>query len=440
MHTEVLVIGGGPAGIAASIAAARRGAKVLLVERFGSAGGTFSQGLALTPVGFEPFKYWTTETDPEGWAVQGIARELHDRLVAEEAVCKPVWDVETYKWVADRMLVEAGVDVLFHARFADVIRDGDRVTGAILATKRGLERVRADVTIDCSGDGDVFAAAGCAFDMGRPEDGRPQPATLASIFANVRMPYTPEMSYAEMMAVSQTHIGPLLREGVLSGELPAIFVGIFFPRVVRGRVLRDQLWCRLVQYWGDPTDPRALSRGEIASREAIFAVHDYLRRKVAGFEASALVQTSTQTWPREARRLQGLSTLHEDDVRSNARFDDGIAHGTCFLEVHSATPGDPNAEKGFAWDLEASLYYKDIDYDIRYGCLLPADVGGLLVAGRNISATHLAQSSSRMQITCMALGEAAGTAASLAVRDAVDARELDLAVLREALRARGARV
>ncbi len=440
MQYDVLVIGAGPAGVAAAISASRAGARTLLVERYGAAGGAFSMGLALTPVGYEPFKYWATSTDPDGWAVQGIARELFDRMVAEDAVCKPVWDVETCKWVMDRLLVDAGVDILFHCRFIDVVRSGARVTGAALATKRGRLEVAAKVTIDCSGDGDVFDAAGCAFDVGREEDGKPQPMLLASIFGNVHLPYTPEMTYPEMMGWSQQNVSPLLDAAWQRGDIPPVMLGIMFPRVVRGGILRDQVWCRLVQHWCDPTDPRAISWAEIETRDGLRKVHDWMRANVPGFENSALLQTSAQTWPREARRLRGVYTLTEDDVRADRKSDLGIAKGTCFLEAHSATPGDPRQEKGLDWKSRESLIWKDVDYDIPYGALVPVDADGILVAGRCISATHIAQSSARMQATSMALGEAAGLAAVLCADQDVAPRDLDVAALRNRLRGQGARV
>ena len=171
--------------------------------------------------------------------MQGIARELHDRMVAEGAICKPLWDVETYKRLTDQLLQSAGVRLMLHAQCVDARLSNGRVCGAVLATKAGLIEVEAAVCIDASGDGDLFARAGAAFDIGREEDGRPQPMTLATIFGNVHIPWPAGASYAEKMAFSQETISPVLRRAWEQGELPPIFTAILFPRVAHGGVVFD---------------------------------------------------------------------------------------------------------------------------------------------------------------------------------------------------------
>ena len=440
LSVQVLVIGAGPAGVAAAIAAARRGCQTLLVERHGAAGGAMALGLNLTPVGFEPFKYWTTATDPAGWAVQGIARQLYDRMIDQRAVVKPVWDAETCKWQLDQMLTAAGVQVLFHASCVDAVMQGDRVTGAIVATRAGLWRVQAAVCIDCSGDGELFAKTGAAFEMGRPDDGRPQPMAMVAMVGGLNLPLRPDASMAEWMAHSKALVAPVLEAAWQSGRIAPTFAGILFPRVVRGGVLPGHAWARWLPQWADPTDPEAVAHAEIAARETLQHIVDILRAEVPGCENVAVLQTSAEVWSRGSRRLIGQEQLHHDDIAANRRQAGGIAHGCGFLEVHSATPGDPRPEKGFAWQSPASLIAAEVDYDISYGCLLPQSVDGLLVAGRCLSATHLAQSSARMQITCMATGEAAGAAAALAVRDCVAAAAVSVPLLRADLVAGGAKI
>jgi hypothetical protein len=163
-----------------------------------------------------------------------------------------------------------------------------------------------------------------------------------------------------------------------------------------------------------------------------------MRAKVPGFENAVLLQTSAQIWPRESRRLVGISQLNEGDIKGNARYDDGIAHGACFLEAHSPTPGNPLPERGLEWGGDRSLYDANVNYQIRYGSLVPEKVDGLLVAGRCISTSHVAQSSSRMQITSMALGEATGVAAHLSAQQNKQPRELDVSEVRTQLREQGA--
>jgi hypothetical protein len=435
---DVIVAGAGPAGVAAAVAAGRQGAKTLLVERYGCAGGAMTLGLALTPVGFEPFKYWCDDTDPEKWKVQGIPRDVYDRCMAMDGVVKPVWDPEVFKIVIDRMLQEAGVKILFHAMAVDTLMEGDRVVGLVLAAREGLVKVEAPVVVDCTGDGDVFAKAGAAFDFGRAGDNRPQPMAVSCIFGGVDLGLSPEMPYALMMASTMASVTEPVAAAVESGALPPILTGYWFPRVVRGRVLLDQMWTRLVQAWGDPNVTTVMSDAELSGRDTVHRVHDWLKENVPGFGRSYLSHMSWQMWPRESRRLRGLQKVTAQHVRDNKLRDDGIGKGTCFFEVRNATPGEIGAEDGLDWDQVDSLFFADIEYDIPYGALVPQKVDGLLVAGRCMSVTHIAQGSSRMQITSMATGEAAGTAAALAAAGKMQPREVPIETLRETLRKGGA--
>ncbi len=435
---DVVVVGGGPAGVGAAVAAARAGASTLLVERLGYAGGGMSVGLALTPVGFEPFTQWAMDTDPDGWKVLGIPRELFERVHGLGAVVKPVWDPEVTKWVLDRMLGEAGVQMLYWTTCLDVLRDGERVTGVVLAARQGLLEVEAGLVVDCSGDGDVLARAEAAHDFGRAEDGLPAPMALSCFIGGVDLPYTPELPYLQMMLMSWELISAHLQQAVNAGDVPPVMCGFWYPRVVPGRVLLDQLWTRLVPMWGDPTRSEVLSDGEVRCRDIVYVVHEWLRDNVAGFKDSYVSQLSGQLWPRESRRLRGLATLDEADVAESRKRDDGIAKGTCFIELRSPVPGDLKAEAGFEWDQPRSLYGQDIEYDIPYGSLVPEAVDGLLVAGRCMSVSHVAQGSTRMQITSMACGQAAGTAAAACVEQGREPRDLDVSWLRDRLRKAGA--
>ncbi|MSP90616.1 MAG: FAD-dependent oxidoreductase [Myxococcales bacterium] len=439
IRCDVLVVGAGPAGFGAALAARRNGCDVVLAERLARVGGTLTHGLALTPVGYEPFRHWLAATDPAGWLVQGIARELHDRLLRAGGVCKPVWDPEMYAWLVETMLAEAGVRLLLHAGCVDAVHEGDRVVGAVLALRSGLTTVRADICIDASGDGDLFARAGCAFEVGREADARPQPMTTASVFGNLRLDWGGATTYADMMAWGRDELAIRLTEGRAKGELPPIFVGNLFPYFAGGRIVRSQVWCRMVQSWRNPLDADDATLAEVEGRAQLQTIVAWMRTHLPGFEDAALIQSS-MAWPRESRRLRGVATLRETDVAGNVRRDDGIARGACFLEVHSATPGDPEAERGYAWSAAKARFSEDVDYDIAYGCLVPERIDGLLVAGRCLSATHIAHGSARMQATAMALGQAAGTAAALAQQGRVEPRAVDVARLRDRLRHVGARV
>ncbi len=437
---DVLVIGAGPAGFAAAIATARRGLRTLLVERYGSAGGAMTLGLNLTPVGFESFKYWADDTDPDEFVVQGIARELYDAMVAEKAVVKPVWDAETCKWQMDRMLTAAGVQVLYHATCAEAWVEDGRVRGAVLATRAGLWRVEAALTLDCSGDGELLSKAGALFDYGREGDARPQPMALVAMVGGIDLQLPPGAPYATWMQMTRDRVAPILADACAKGLIPPTFAGILFPRVVRGGILVDQAWARWVPRWADPTNPEDVSTAQLQAREILFQIIDFMRANVPGFQNAAVLQTSAEVWARESRRVRGVRRLEEVDVIENRKHADGIAIGAGFLELHSASEGDPGAEKGYDWKSRFSLIDADIRYDIPYGCLVPRHTDGLLVAGRCLSASHVAQSSARMQVTCMATGQAAGVAAALAIDHDIQPRHIDVPELRAQLQADGARV
>ncbi len=437
---DVLVIGAGPAGFAAAVATARRGLRTMLVERHGAAGGAMTMGLNLTPVGFEPFKYWSDPTDPDGFVVQGIARELYDAMVAERAVVKPVWDAETCKWQIDRILTAAGVHVLYHATCAEAWVEEGRVRGAVLATRAGLWRVEAAITIDCSGDGELLSKAGALFDYGREGDARPQPMALVAMVGGIDLDLPAGAPYGAWMQHSRERVAPVLAEACEKGLIPPTFAGILFPRVVRGGILADQAWARWVPRWADPTNPEEVSLAQVQARDILFQIIDFMRANLPGFGNVAVLQTSTEAWPRESRRVRGVRRLEEVDVVENHSSSEGIAIGAGFLELHSASEGDTGAERGYEWKSRFSLIDEDIHYDIPYGCLVPRHIDGLLVAGRCISASHIAQSSVRMQVTCMATGQAAGVAAAMAIDSDIQPRHVDIPQLREALRRDGARV
>ena len=351
---------------------------------------------------------------------------------------KPVWCPETYKKVVDEMLEEAGVRVLFHAPVLDTRMDSERVTGVRLAAREGVLEVDAGVTVDCTGDGEVFARAGAAFELGRPSDGLPQPMAQSVIFGGVALPWTEDLPYAALMHAGRGMVSSRVAVAVAAGELPPVMSGFYFPRVVRGRVLLDQVWTRLVHIWGDPTRSQVLSDAEVEARKQLWQVHEWLKANVPGFERSFISHTSTQVWPREGRRLRGLATLDEHMVRTNARSDQGVAKGACFIEVRDPKPQSTGASPGLGWDKRESLYDSDVEYDVPYGCLVPEATDGLLVAGRCMSATHVANGSSRMQATAMAVGQAAGAAAAQTVSTSKAPRDVDVPALRDALREAGA--
>jgi len=419
-RVDVLVVGGGPAGIGAAISAARNGAKVLLVERFFFLGG---MGTISLVAGL--YTQWSGSRRILGGIVEELMGSLLQRGEARE-VCVPMSaapDVsssrtevnpEAYKYLVEQRAVDAGVELLYGALFSDVVADGDRLTGAVIDTKSETWRIEAAVVVDCTGDGDVAAVAGARFDKGERESGVLQPISMLFLAGNVDV----ERVFAFWASEERA---PLLRAACDRGEIPMPSMALHNPGWRRDIIVSmSRAAC-------DATDALGLTRGQIAARDQIHRIFAFLKDNFPGFEQAYMVSSSAQVGVRETRRIIGLYTLTREDVLETRRFADTIALGAYPIDVHRAEQNDV---------FFAQIARGDA-YEVPYRCLVPVDVDGMLVAGRCVSATREALGAIRVQLMCMAMGEAAGAAAALCARGDVLPRDLDPALLRETLRAQG---
>ncbi|MDF1512982.1 MAG: FAD-dependent oxidoreductase [Anaerolineae bacterium] len=398
-EVEVLVCGGGPAGTAAAIAAARTGAKTLLVEQYGYLGGMSTAGL-VTPH-FDPFLN------------KGLNQELIERLITRKAWGAPFWritfDPEQLKMVSEDMVLESGSDLLYHTFAVAAILEDNRMRGAVIETKSGRFAVLAKVVIDCTGDGDIAARAGAPFEKGRPGDHLLQPMTMMFRMGGLQWVQT---NGTQLLSLVQKAIEATGEPFRLAFERPW---AIHLPNP--GEVAVQLVHIRGV----DATDARDLTLAEIEGRRQTWAVVDFLVRHVPEFENAYLIETAAQVGVRESRRIMGDYLLTLDDVRKGRKFDDGIATVSFGVDIH-----DPVGKSQIGGGITGV-------YDIPYGCLVPRDIEGLLVAGRCISGTHEAHASYRVKGPCVAMGQAAGTAAALATRFDVLPRGLDASALRQEL-------
>jgi len=394
---QVVVAGGGPAGIAAAVAAARRGVPAVLVERYGFLGGMATAGLV------NPFMMWDPEGEP---LVGGVFQEMVERMRALGGYSSPrepnAFDPEVFKVVADELCLEAGVQVRLHTLVTNVVVRNGRITSVGSESKSGSDRLRARVYVDCTGDADLAYRAGVPCDYGREQDGIAQPMTLNFRMANVdieRMPPREEINrlYDTAKAEGRVHCP---RENVLFFYATQPGVVHFNTTRVTGRSGADA---------GD------LTGAEIEARRQTRELVSFLVRDVAGFEKAYLQQTAAQIGIRETRRIRGEYTLTADDVLTARKFPDGIARSSYPIDIHS-----PTGAGTVIRNLPRGDYY-----EIPYRCLVPVRVDNLLVAGRCVSATHEAHASLRVMPQCFAMGEAAGTAAALAVKRAIPPREVD---------------
>ncbi len=435
---EVLVVGGGSAGIAASIAAARNGARTMLIERYGFLGGTSTAAL-VGPM------MTSFSTEGHQRVVGGIFQEMVDRMVALGGAVDPAtipevgayggfirhghlhvtpFHPEALKLVAQEMVTEAGVELLLHTTFVDALRDERRTRGAVVVNKAGLGVVRANVMIDTSADGDVAAAAGAAFMKGRPEDGKMQPATMFFRVGNV----DDDAVDAWVAEHRQIHPDERLYECVVQaaktrGEwtLPREYLSLYRepePGVWRVNVTRV--------LGVDGTDPASLTAAEMEGRRQVWWLMQFMIRSCQGFEHARLLEAGTQLGIRETRRITGEHILTGEDALEGRRFPDAIARGSYLIDIH-----DPVGTRTKLMQINAPFY------DIPYRCLVPKDVDALLVAGRCISVDHVAFGSTRVIPQCYATGQAAGTAAALAVRAGSEPRAVKVDGLRAAIRAAG---
>jgi hypothetical protein len=413
---DVLVIGGGSAGCSAAVAAADQGARVTLVERYGFLGGTGAMVL-------DTFYGFYTPGTAERKVVGGVPDRVIAGLERRGMVLKRpntygagaglTYDPETLKLVWDELMVQAGVDVLHHCTFVDALREGDRVAGAVLATKRGLRAVPAGAVVDASGDADVAARAGAPFEDAGAE------GTAQSLTTTFRMG---DVDVEAARGFPKRELWARMREAAERGEYD-------LPRregSAHVTPFATVMHTNMTRVAGvDATDPEQLSLAEREGRRQAFEYARFLRDRVPGYQRAFLSGLSVQIGVRESRRIRGEYWLTRDDVLAARRFDDAIARCGAPIEDHHAG-GDTR------WE-----YLPDGEtYDIPYRCLLPRDVEGLVVAGRCLSASHDAHASVRSMGQCMAMGQAAGVAAALARQG--DLRGVDVAEVRGRLRALGA--
>ncbi len=435
---DVLVAGGGPAGLISALAAAEDGLKVGLLESRSFVGGNMTIGLPV--LGFLGQK--------GNQIIKGLPQKFIDRLkvrngASEHRPCPlhmgiTLVEPEAVKTVALEMLVEAGVDVTFHAMCAGVVVDGGRIRGLITESKSGREAVLGKVVIDCTGDADVAYRAGVPCEKGN-EKGGMQPPTLMFCLAGVdteklRMSianqtrtYLTDFIPAEYYGQNQQFIVVGLRELIAKARAER---GLNIPneRTIIITGLREgEVWLNMTRVAGvDGTDVRSLTRGEIEARRQIDDIHTYLREYVPGFDKSFFTKTAPFLGIRETRRIVGRYVMTQEDVLGCRRFDDAIAVASYPIDIHR--PGDEGCTLIWCGDC----------YDIPYRSLVPTKIGNLLVAGRCISTTHEAMGAIRVMATCMAMGEAAGRAAKMAVRTGVAPADIDVRRLQDELRAKGA--
>jgi ribulose 1,5-bisphosphate synthetase/thiazole synthase len=450
VKTDVVVAGAGPSGFAAAVAAARNGSAVMLVEKENYVGGLLT---CLPILGFCNYQGQQV--------IYGIADELVQRLVERGGspghVVDPrltsvtVIDTEMTKIVTQQMCEEAGVKLLFHAVVSAPVMKGNRVTGLILECKSGRQAILADVVIDATGDGDVAARAGAEFQIKDRES--QQPGNLMFRMDHVDVNKI-RLAIAKNPDKARTipGFGPgadhflkakrfvldgfteELAQARENGDIPPDYPMRWVIIVTQPR--EDEVAINMAMAARfQSIDALDLTQAEMEGRRFIPIVVDFLRKYIPGFAHAQLISSHSIMGVRESRRIAGDATLLPEDVTQNRRYEDGVAVASWGLSLG-------HHPQGKVWDKD--YYTKRFPREglkgceVRYGCLLPKGVEGLLLAGRCISTTPESQNAIRVMAPCMSIGQAAGTAAAMAIKEGVTPRQIDAKRIRTRLAEQGA--
>jgi len=436
-EVDVLVVGGGPSGITAALAAVEDGLNVLLLESRSFLGGNMTIGLPI--LGFLGQK--------GNQIIKGIPQKFIDRLKAVDASSEhrpcplhmslTLVEPEAVKTVALEMLQEAGVEVMFYTFCSDAIMEGDELKGIIIESKAGREAILAKTIIDCTGDADVAYRSGVPCEYGN-ETGGVQPPTLMFCLGGVDTEklrlsiseeprtYLTDFIPAEYFGQNNQFIVVGLRSLIQKAAEEGLHLPVERTIIITG-LRKGEAWINMTRINGvNGTDPESLSHGETEGRRQIHDIQKYLIDYVPGFENAYFLKTAPFVGIRETRRINGHYTMTQEDILSCRHFEDAIAVASYPLDIHHPDGGG------------CTLTWCGDCYDIPFRSLIPQKVKNLIVAGRSISTTHEAMSAIRVMAPCMAMGEAAGRAAKLAIRTGVPVGEVSVEQLQAELVESGA--
>ncbi len=437
MSVDVLVVGAGPAGIIAAQAAASDGLNVAIIDNRSFVGGNMTIGLPI--LGFLGQK--------GNQIIKGLPQKFIDRLktvdgASEHRPCPlhmslTLVEPEAVKNIGLKVLQESGVKVLLYVFSTGVVVEGDELKGIIIESKSGREVILAKTVIDCTGDADVAFKAGVQCEQGNDVGGA-QPPTLMFCMGGVdtdklRMSiaqeprtYLTDFIPAEYFGQNHQFIVVGLRSVMEKARQQGYILPVERTILITG-LRQGEIWVNMSRVNGvDGTNPEDLTFGEIEGRKQVEEIQRYLKEFVPGFSQAHFTKMAPFLGIRETRRIIGNYVMTAEDILSCRRFDDAVAVASYPLDIHHPEGGG------------CTLTWCGDSYDIPFGSLVPKKIKNLLVAGRSISTTHEAMSAIRVMAPCMAMGEAAGRAAKIAVRKGITPGEIDVAELRAELIREGA--
>jgi len=453
---DVIVVGGGVAGVGAGIASGRAGCKTLIVEDTSALGGLATMGLVNIPL------------DP----VSGIGQEMYDELEAVDGLWHRNSDPEKHKLVLDRMVKKSGCDVVLVTKVVDSIVQGDAIRGVVVESKAGRKAILAKRVIDCSGDADAAHYAGVETTIGRARDGLNQACSLEFRLGGVDW----DKYNASEVKANDPRWLEIIKKGLASGDLPyEVDNHLNWLTHIPGRPEhcgKDEVSiCFAHSRHCKPLDNRDLTRMYVEGREQADFLWKFIRKYVPGFESCWLVDTAPLLGVRESRRIVGEYVLTGRDVLEGKGFDDVICISNHGFDVHgpdcvgnqkwievefdgetkygiwkrsgrgsTTLPPDPSKYVNYKGQPAAEAEFDRRYHEIPYRSLVPAKLDNLLVAGRCLSADFMAQSAYRLIMACLSMGEAAGTATAISLKRDIPPRRVDRLELQKTLIANGVNV
>lgn len=415
---DVIVCGGGPSGIIAAVAAARNGAKTLLIERYGFVGGMATNAL-VTPIS-EFRKNGKQIIGGMPYELMMRASRLGGANISFESGNYPI-DDEVFKLAAQQMLLESGVTLLYHSYFSDCIVTDGHISHVIVQNKAGRVAYEGKVFVDCTGDADVVRAAGYA----TTKEATLQPATLWFQLSGVDTKSLEEQGLFEDAVNDQLPISPVIRRRLCElnqkGEMP-LFGG---PWISKG-FNEGTVSINLLREPTDASNPEQFTETECNLRKNLFKVVEIMRENFPEFKNCRILKSGAQTGVRETYHIVGMYRLTTDDVIHPKPFPDTIAKGAHVIDIHRPD------------NVDQELRVLEREYNIPYGIMVPVDSKNIIAAGRSVCADRAAFGTVRVMAVCMAMGQAAGTAAAIAVQKGLAMSKMDTPLLVQTLKEQGA--
>lgn len=409
---DLVVVGGGLSGVAAAVSAARRGLSVIILEKGNCFGGAASNCLV------QPFMLFRTrEKNNEKLLCRGIFEEIGRELSKKDKFITRGNDTffhdEYLKLVLNRIVINSGVEILFHAQVTDVIKENSRITHVVVSTTGEKLYIEADYFIDATGNADIAYKSGCDFALGR-EDGLCQPMTLCFRLVNV-----------DTDKINKHEINKLYKEKQSNGEIKNPREDVLMFKTLIDGVMHFNT-TRIVKL--NPTDIFDVTKAEIEAREQVYEIFEFLKENFEAFKNSELMITAPEIGIRESRMIKGEYILTGEDLKDLTKFEDSIALGNYELDIHNPEGTGTS-----------HYFFKDNEYySIPYRSLLPKEINNLIVVGRCISANHEAQAAIRIMPIVCCIGQAGGTAAVVAKESGMCYNEIDVKKLQECLKQDGA--